>query len=175
MRIARDDGSVDWLDAIPNPEKTDYGYAAFYEGISAVLMGHRTYQQVLSFDIPYPYAGKPNYVFSKQEQINRVLPEVQLVNGDIPTFVKTLKEKESGNIWLLGGGELNAYFLDKGLIDEIQIFVMPIILGKGISLFSAKSFRSRDLNLVYAKSFLSGVQELHYRFPSEPKQGHHAD
>ena len=41
-KIARSDGSVDWLDAVPNPDKTDYGYTDFLESVDTTIMGNRT-------------------------------------------------------------------------------------------------------------------------------------
>ncbi len=65
-KIAKKDGTVAWLDAIPHPEGEDYGYADFYEGIGTTIMGYATYHQVINFDIPFPYPDKTNYVLTRK-------------------------------------------------------------------------------------------------------------
>ena len=55
--IARPDGSLDWLDAVDHPENEDYGYGAFYGGISTVIMGRKTYEEVMSFGVEWPYGN----------------------------------------------------------------------------------------------------------------------
>ena len=56
--IAREDGSVDWLDSIENPEKSDFGYSDFYASIDTTLMGNNTYLKVLELGGEFPYKGK---------------------------------------------------------------------------------------------------------------------
>lgn len=52
--IAREDGSIDWLTKYEINPETDYGYSEFYASIGTVLMGRKTYEQVLGFgDWPY--------------------------------------------------------------------------------------------------------------------------
>ncbi|MGB3312692.1 MAG: hypothetical protein WBG32_02970 [Nodosilinea sp.] len=62
--IATPEGGIDWLAAIEIPEE-DYGYEAFYSSIDAIVMGRRTYDQVLSFG-DWPYPGKPSYIMTHQ-------------------------------------------------------------------------------------------------------------
>ncbi|MNE70175.1 hypothetical protein D3C80_1659500 [compost metagenome] len=66
--IADEHGSVDWL---PEPESnadstcaTDYGYAKFFESIDTVVMGSKSYEQVLTFGVEWPYSGKQCFVFT---------------------------------------------------------------------------------------------------------------
>ena len=51
---ARDDGDIRWLVDLPVPEGEDFGYAAFMEGIGAIVMGRASYEKALTFD-PWPY------------------------------------------------------------------------------------------------------------------------
>ena len=63
--ITRAGGETDWLDS---PEYSipveDFGYREFYDSIDTILMGNTTYKQLLSFNMPFPYPDKKNYVFS---------------------------------------------------------------------------------------------------------------
>jgi len=158
--IARKDGSVDWLDKTPNPNNLDYGYRAFYNGIDTTLMGNATYKEVLSFDIPFPYPDKTNYVFTRTPMADN--SDVRYISGDISTFVKQLKEQQGTDIWLVGGGEINTLLMDQGLIDEIIITRIPTILGEGISLFAGMPHES-ELTLERLEDFGNGVTQMVYR------------
>ncbi|WP_269848941.1 dihydrofolate reductase family protein [Methanosarcina horonobensis] len=65
--IARKDGSIDWLIEYENNSETDYGYSEFYASIGTVLMGRKTYEQVLGFG-DWPYGEKKTYVFTRQKE-----------------------------------------------------------------------------------------------------------
>ena len=54
--VATVDGSVDWLEEVPNPDQSDYGYGAFYASVSTLIMGNKTYQQLRGFG-EWPYTG----------------------------------------------------------------------------------------------------------------------
>lgn len=159
-KIAKEDGDVGWLDDIPNPENLDYGYMDFYESIDTTLMGNKTYQQVLGFDVPFPYPGKENYVFTKNKNL-KADENVKFISDDVIPFIRKLKEKEGKNIWLVGGAAINTFLLNKDLIDELMIFVMPIILGAGIPLFSGTPDFA-NLKLIESKSYKTGVVGLTY-------------
>lgn len=66
-KTAKIDGSVDWLEEIPKPEKADYGYAKFYESIDTTIQGSNTYQQIMNWGIGFPYKGKKNYVITRKK------------------------------------------------------------------------------------------------------------
>lgn len=159
-KIAKSEGEVDWLDEIPNPEQLDYGYFDFYDTIDTVLMGNTTYQQVLGFDVPYPYPDKQSYVFTRDTTLTTD-ENVAFVSQNIPTFLQDLKQQEGKDIWLVGGGELNALLLKHQLVDEFIVHIMPIVLGGGIPLFSA-IIEPTQLLLLESKTYDTGVVELRY-------------
>ena len=158
--IAREDESLDWLDNFPYIEGEDYGYQHMYASIDTTLMGNGTYRLVQSFDVPFPYPDKTNYVFTKDSTLTKD-EYVHFVSGDIINFVKELKSKEGKHIWLVGGGQINAIFLEQGLIDEIHLSVIPIYLGKGIHLFHGVG--SGNLILKEQKTYDNGVMKLLYK------------
>ncbi len=159
--IAKSDGSVGWLDTIPHPENEDYGYFDFYKSIDTTLMGNATYQQILTFDVPFPYSDKKNYVFSRTHSADN--EDVSFVSENIGEFIQKLKTQKGSDIWLIGGGNLNAFFLQNNLIDEMIISVMPVVLGSGIPLFGA-SAKDVEIQFVLKEtiSFESGVVQLVY-------------
>jgi len=159
-KIAKPNGDVGWLDVVPNPDKNDYGYGEFFESIDTTLMGRKTFKQVESFEGPFPYQGLKNFVFTKHPE-EHTSEEVEFVSGDIVSFVNELKSNPGKDIWLIGGGQINALLLNHQLIDEMQIFVMPVVLGAGIPLFHSLA-SEMPLNLVETKPYSSGVVLLKY-------------
>ncbi len=159
-KIAKTDGSVDWLENMPNPENSDFGYGNFIAGVDTVLMGNKTYQQVLGFDVPFPYPDQECFVFTRDQSKTRD-QHVTFVSSDIPQFVGELKEKEGKDIWLIGGGEINYLLLENGLVDEMIIHLIPIILGDGIPLVS-KELPEKFLKLKESKTYPGGAVELRY-------------
>ena len=193
--IARPDGSVDWLETLPEPgsepesepepesglepgpepepepaggQVEDYGYGEFIAGVGVVLMGRVTYEQILSFGVDYPYPGTAGYVFSR----NRAWEQddnVRFVDGDdISGLVARLKAEQDKNLWLVGGGQLVREFLRLDLIDRIELFILPIILGEGIPLFPPAT-PQRDLTLTDCRAYATGMAQLTYR--RAPVQG----
>ncbi|MEL7005334.1 MAG: dihydrofolate reductase family protein [Bacteroidota bacterium] len=156
--IAREDGAVDWLEDIPNPQKSDFGYGDFYSSINTTSMGNNTYKQVLEFGVPFPYIGKTNYVFTKS-QIVQKHDFVTFINDDPVDFVDKLKEKEGKNIWLIGGGVINSLLLNAGLIDKMIITMFPTILGQGIPMFS-NDVKEVQFNLSRCETLYNGLIQL---------------
>src|SRR6266478_1386760 len=66
------------------------------------------------------------------------------------------------DIWMMGGGEIIASFLDQGEIDEFRIHVIPILIGEGTPPIQPRH-RSIWLKLLAAKAFPDGLVLLHYR------------
>ncbi|GAB4395141.1 MAG: dihydrofolate reductase family protein [Microscillaceae bacterium] len=157
--IARLNGQVDFLDALPPPEEAaaDYGYADFYAQIDTTLMGYETYKFIVESGLDFPYPDKLNFVFSRQSR--PASPYVEFVKADIPAFVQALKAQDGQNIWLVGGGKINALLLNAGLIDEILLTLFPVILGAGIPLFAA-SVQEISLETQLVERYHNGVLAL---------------
>ncbi len=157
--IARKDGSIDWLPP-PVSDETDYGYAEFYSSIDAVLMGSKTYEQVLSFG-DWPHADRPVHVFT-----TRLLPrppgaDVKFWNVFPSDFVEAFDGAGVKHAWLVGGSTMNGTFLSANLIDTIILSVIPVVLGGGIPLFPAGT-PTRTLHLERTESYPGGVVQLTY-------------
>lgn len=97
-------------------------------------MGRKTYEQVLGFG-KWPYGEKKAYVFTRQKELLRCEKNVEFVSGDIGEFTRQLKENTDQDIWLVGGSQLIKVFLEENLVQDLIVFVVPIILGSGIPLF----------------------------------------
>jgi dihydrofolate reductase len=152
--IADRDGGVDWLF-----HDGDYGYSDFLAGIEALIMGRKTYEQVLSFG-EWPYGDKAAYVYTRSAPQGEH-PHVEFVSADVTAFVADLRARCSQDIWLVGGAELTAAFRAQGLIDRYVLSVHPVLLGEGISLFEGRQPRA-ELRLEGSKSYDSGLVQLVY-------------
>ncbi len=109
---------------------------------------------------------KKVYVFTRSAEVEKKKKtlDVEYIDDDIPNFVRGLVQQPVGNrdIWLLGGGEIVSILLNAHLVDEIILSVHPIILGKGIPLFSNINKRV-NLLLLESIPFDSGLVQLCYR------------
>jgi dihydrofolate reductase len=64
---AKPDGGLDWLTGFPNPKKTDYSYKDLLTSVDTVIMGGRTYRELLNMDVIWPYPNQHTYVVSHHE------------------------------------------------------------------------------------------------------------
>ena len=158
--IAGPDGEIDWLHSIDNPDNNDFGYAKFYKSIDTTIMGNSTYKQILSFGVDFPYPEKTNYVFTKNKSESDT-DHVKFVNSDFEKFVIDLKNSSGKNIWLIGGGKTNSFFLNNNFIDEIILTTIPIILGKGIPLFEG-NVRNKKIRMSKINSFDCGIVQSNF-------------
>ncbi len=149
--IAREDGGVDWLFT-----DADYGYRRFFRSIDTMLMGRKTYEKALELG-DRSYGEKRWIVFSRRKMRG---PEAVSFERDPVAAARRLKRGKGKGIWLVGGSQLLSALLEAGLVDEMMIFVHPIILGKGIPLF--RTLSERKLKLSGSKRFRSGLVLLHY-------------
>lgn len=151
--IARENGSVDWLFT-----DGDYGYEAFYDSIDAVLMGRKTYDQVLTFG-PYPYAEKESFVLSRSRTGRD--DHARFVSGTPREVLDAITKVTRGDVWLVGGAGLLRDFVSADLVDEYRVAVHPIVLGRGIPLFTPQD-RTLELRLENVTSHPSGLVQLDY-------------
>ncbi len=163
--IARENGSVEWLDEMENPDKSDFGYKEFIREIDTVIMGRKTYDLVLGFDTPWPYKGIRNFVVSRKKNLDLSTPETELVNDFSPATIEYIKKGSKKNIWLIGGGELVTQGLRLGVIDRIILCIIPRVLGSGIPLFPDNP-PDTVLELLDSVSYRGGAVMLTYA----PKQ-----
>jgi len=154
--IAADDGSVAWLETF---QATDYGYAEFFAGIGTLVMGRATYDRVLGFG-PWPYAGKRCLVLSRRGIAHP--PEgVEAWTGNAASLAMHLAEVNE-RVWVVGGGKLIAGLLTEGAITELDLFTMPVLLGRGVPLFAGGHPPAQKLRLLETRTWPNGVVRLRY-------------
>ena len=128
------------------------------ERTDALIMGRKTYEQVLTFG-DWPYSGMKCYVCTSKKLKDNENVEI---SSDAVSLVKDLKSKDGKDIWLVGGGGLNGSLLSEGLVDEIILTIIPVVIGEGIGLFDKVS-NDVKLKLTNSKEFKSGMVQLKYQ------------
>lgn len=157
--IATEDDSLDWLFKVEG--EGDAGYADFMETIDTVVMGRRTYDWVMEMEKgEYPYVGIKSYIYSRSVPAGKPFGDVEFIDTEIPIFADKLKSTPGKNIWVIGGSELLAAFMEAGLIDEFVISIAPVVIGSGIPLFK-KSGLMTEYKLKDVKRYGEFAQ-LHY-------------
>lgn len=158
--IAEPDGSLEWLITFPNPEKTDYGHNDFLLGIDTVIMGGRTYRELLDMDVIWPYKGQQTFVVSRHDWGAK--QGICFITENITDTISGLCKQVGKDIGVVGGGELASMLLVADLINEIQILHIPTILGKGVPLFPGQSQASK-WELTGNKAYENGVLHVTYQ------------
>jgi len=158
--IAKADGSVDWLEDIPNPYSEDYGYSSLQRSIDTTIQGNSTYKQIIGWGIEFPYKDTTNYVITSDSSLEDN-EHVNFISDNHIDYIRELKSQEGKDIWLIGGGKVNSLLLNNGLIDEIHQFIMPIVIADGIELFDS----ANDIitEIIDTKKYKSGVIRYKYR------------
>lgn len=153
--IAGPNGEIDWL-----MDDADYHYCEFIDSIGVNIMGRKTYDFLAAYEGEWPYPKQDTYIFSRNTPDpgdSRVIWS----HEDPAEFTRNLQKEEGPDIWLIGGGEINTILLEANLIDEMLIFMHPIVLGEGLPLFGGKPAR-KDFELTYIHAYENGVVELRY-------------
>jgi dihydrofolate reductase len=155
--IASPDGSIEWLTSLETNGE-DNGYEAFYETIDALIMGSTTYEQVVGFG-DWAYPGKPSYILTNRN-LSTDRNDIFFIS-DIEAILRDINDRGYKRIWIVGGAKVASLFMERGLIDEYILSLIPIILGTGIFLY--QNVPEQKLSLVKTKSYTSGAVELHYQ------------
>lgn len=87
-----------------------------------------------------------------------------LAKGDLAVEIKALKEQDGKDIIVYGGTSFVAELVKEGLLDELHLFLNPVAIGKGESIFSLLD-RFQQFRLVRSEAYKSGIILLQY----EPK------
>lgn len=150
--IAGPNGEFDWI-----PEEPDIDWQAFMSRFDTVLMGRHTYQAAASQG---PSSGMRTYVFSRTLR-PQDHPQVTVVNAETEQVVRELRSENGKDIWLMGGGVLFRSLLEAGLVDAVEVGLVPILLGGGLPLLPGAAHHTR-LRLTGTKTYPGGIILLNY-------------
>ncbi len=122
--IADEKGGYDWIVMDP-----DIDFGALVAQFDTLLMGRGTYEITAGGGPGFP--GMATYVVSTTLDPKKHR-KVTVVSKDVEAFVADLKRKPGKDIWLFGGGVLFRSMLEAGLVDRVELAIIPVLLGAGI-------------------------------------------
>lgn len=167
--IAGPNGEYDWIVMDPAVD-----FAALTAEFDTAVMGRKTYEVVTAQGGGGGMPGLDVVVFSRTLAATTG-PGFQIVNADPAPVVAGLKDQPGRDIWLFGGGALFRTLLDAGLVDTVEVAVMPVVLGAGIPLLppgEPTTLRLTDHAILSG----SGIVALAYAVPGgrgpDPRVGY---
>src|SRR5688572_33371622 len=152
--IAGPKGEADWI--IMDP---DIDFAGLFDQFDTFLIGRRTFEAMAR-------AGQGGSLGEKTIVFSRTLrqqdyPHVTIVAEGVEETVAALRAEAGKDIWLFGGGSLFRSLLDAGLVDTVEVAIMPVLLGEGIPLVAPTATRKK-LKLTGHKVYKTGIVSLEY-------------
>ncbi len=138
---------------------------------TAYLFGRKTYEKMAAFWPGQPDANPiaahmnatPKYVATRTLTSLR-WPGSEVLQGDLVTAVSQLKQNGEGTVAILGSGVLVHELMAHHLIDELRLFVHPLLLGAGKRLFRERP-APQALRLVDSSTTALGTLVLRYAVP----------
>jgi dihydrofolate reductase len=159
--IARADGALDFL---PPGGGEPHGYTEFMASVDALVIGRKTYETVLAFDV-WPYGEKPTFALSTRP----LLPApsgavVEHLSGAPAEIVSQLSTRGIRHIYVDGGVTIQG-FLRAGLIQRLVVTRVPVLIGSGIPLFGPMA-RDIVLKHIATRQYASGLVQSEYEIAS---------
>lgn len=156
--IAGPNGEYDWIVMDPSID-----FAAMYKDFDTAVMGRKTYEVLTAQGGNGALPGLEVVVFSRTLPAE-TYPGVRVLNDDPREVVAALKGQPGRDIWLYGGGALFRSLLDAGLVDTVEVAVVPVLLGAGVPLMPPGI--TTKLVLADQKTLpTSGIVALSYSIP----------
>lgn len=156
--IADINGGFDWI-----VTDLDVDFAAMMARYDTLLMGRRTYEVTRASGggggdmMP----GVTTVVVSRTLN-QREHPDVRILSDDWEAAVRQLRDEPGKDIWLFGGGSLFRAMLGAGLVDGVEVAIVPVLLGGGIPFLESPAKRAA-LQLQQHKLYpKSGTMRLEY-------------
>ena len=153
--LAGPNGESDWIVIDP-----DIDFQALFGAFDTILMGRKTYEAARQQGRGGGMPGMQVYVFSRTWR-QADCPDA-IVSDKPAETLTALKTKSGKDIWLFGGGSLFSSLMELGLVDAIEVAIIPVLLGGGVPLLPspAKSAKLRLVkNRIYEKT---GTVSLEY-------------
>lgn len=157
--IAAPGDRLDWLFRYDGMDLGEHDYGRFLKRIRTVVMGRGTYDFIAKDPSPWAY-GEQRVIVVTSKPISDPNGPLE-TRSDIDSLIAELEALEDGDVWMLGGGRLQIAFMERGALEEIEIYVMPELIGGGTPLFPATGFQASP-KLLSAQALDRGCVRLHY-------------
>jgi dihydrofolate reductase len=159
--IADRNQQLGWLTKYDSVELGEHSYANFIAHIRTIVMGRATYDWIAANSTTWPYAGQRVIVVTSRPI--EAPPASVETRSDVDALIAELRALQDGDVWMAGGGQLQMAFIERGALDEIEIYQVAELIGGGHPLFPPTGVR-RSPELLSAKTVGPGMVRLHYRF-----------
>lgn len=162
--IAGPKGEADWIIM-----DSEIDFAAMFEQFDTFLMGRRTFEPMARAKKKGETPDVKTFVFSrtlKQEDY----PDVTIVADAVEETVASLRAEPGKDIWLFGGGLLFRSLLAAGLVDTVEVAIVPVLLGEGIPLLPPPAKQTK-LQLTGHKVYKTGIVALEYSVRNNKDEG----
>jgi dihydrofolate reductase len=152
--IAGPDGEYDWIEI--DPDDAEWFFRDLHAQFDTAILGRKSFEL-----FPHPVSGmQRTYVVSRSLPAD-AHPHVAVLGEDAVERIAELKQKSGKDLWLWGGGELFGSLVGAGLVDVVEVYVCPVILGAGVRLMSGHDGRVK-LTLESVDRSLPGFVGLRY-------------
>lgn len=160
--IADENGSVEWISGHDDNEQIEDTFTPFFESIDTVIMGRKTYNQIVNELSPdqWPYISAKTFVITHNIEKDDSGNNVSFRDIPVCRLVAEQRQSHGKNIWICGGAQIARELIAEDMIDIYHLAIIPTILGKGIRLFDITP-RKIDLALIETKKY-NGIIELIY-------------
>jgi dihydrofolate reductase len=152
--IAGPNGEYDWI--VSDPE---IDFAAMFAQYDTLLMGRLTYEVASERSKSWESFGQRWIVVSRTMKPEEH-PGITILSTGVQEAVAAMKRQPGKDIWLFGGGILFRHLLVAGLMDTVEVAVMPVLLGSGTPLLTEG--RRQTLQLEESKALPSGILLVSY-------------
>ncbi len=157
--IAGPNGENDWITMDP-----EIDFAALMNSFDTVLMGRRTFEAAQASGDGGGMPEMQSVVVSRTLR-QKDHPGITIIGDNLETSLNQLRRSTGKDIWLFGGGSLFRSLLDARLVDQIEVAVIPVLLGAGLPLLPPTAMRTR-LKLCNSRAYGSGIVALDYGIDS---------
>ena len=170
--IAGPNGEMDWMVGLSDDKQIKYAYQLM-ESIDTILLGRKMTDAFISYwsdvinkpDDPWHAFAKkmietPKVVFTKTLDKSKWI-NTDIATGDITEEIFKLKSRNGRDMVVYGGASLDSSLIKLGLIDEFLLFINPVAIGNGKTIFKELN-EIQKFNLIKTIAFDSGKVLLHY-------------
>lgn len=142
----------------------DYGFDAFFGEIGTCVFGRTTWDQALAVPNGLSFfAGKRHVVVTRRPLDGAPSGTEVWDRGVGAELVAHLRAAPGGDVWIVGGGQLQGAFFEMDAIDRLEACVIPVLLGDGIRMFPKAAPKEQWLELAGVSRIPLGGVILDYR------------
>lgn len=153
--VAGPKGESDWI--MMDPE---IDFAALASSFDTMLLGRKTYEAARQQGGGPAMPGMQAYVLSRTLRQSDC-PGVTVSDNARDTVAK-LKAAPGKDIWLFGGGSLFSSLLGMGLVDTVEVAIIPVLLGGGIQMLPDPAERAKLKLTKHREYAKTGTVALEY-------------